>query len=359
MRVGFIGTGNIAHAHLGAYRELPDVEVVAGADIIPGKAKEFFERNGVPGAAAYTDYREMIKNEHLDAVSVCTYNTAHKEPSVFALRSGVAVLLEKPFASSYKDALEIMKAEKESGTTLSIGFQPRFNKNNILITDTIKSGRLGEVYYVRTGGGRYAGVPGETFIEKRYAGCGAMGDIGCYSLDLILHALSYPKPLTVSAYTSDFFGGKTKYYPKEDAERFDVEDFAAAFIRFEGGLVMDFVISWDMHADTTGDMLLLGKEGAMRIPSTFCWNGAPGGPVTIYYGEGEDRKSETLPFFETDENDPYSDFRNKVGSFLQAAKEHKPGPVSSSEIITNQLIIDAVILSAKEGREISVEEVEK
>lgn len=61
-----------------------------------------------------------------------------------------------------------------------------------------------------------------------------------------------------------------------------MDDFAAAFIRLEGDVVLDFRISWAMHLDTPGDTLILGTEGALRIPSTECWNGTVGGPMKLY-----------------------------------------------------------------------------
>ena len=73
----------------------------------------------------------------------------------------------------------------------------------------VESGILGQIYYIQTGGGRRRGIPtpnGTTFIEDATAGVGALGDIGCYSLDLVLNAIGYPKPLTVSGYKSAFFG---------------------------------------------------------------------------------------------------------------------------------------------------------
>ena len=87
-----------------------------------------------------------------------------------------------------------------------------------MIKSICESGTLGEIYYIQTGGGRRRGIPGRTFIEDKTAGIGALGDIGCYSLDMVLNAIGYPKPLTVSGYTSDFFGKNPKYTPLPDAE---------------------------------------------------------------------------------------------------------------------------------------------
>ena len=124
---------------------------------------------------------------------------------------GVNVLLEKPMCVTTEEAVEIMKAEKKSGKILSIGFQPRFDENMKLVKKIVQSGTLGKIYYIQTGGGRREGIPfpfGTTFIDPNTGVIGAMGDIGCYSLDMVLNAIGYPKPLTVTGYTSDFFGEK-------------------------------------------------------------------------------------------------------------------------------------------------------
>ena len=84
LRIGIIGTGGIAGSHIASYKKQPDVEVVAGADLIPGKAEKFFKDNEVE-AKAFTDYKEMIDTMNLDAVSVCTYNRTHAECTIYAL----------------------------------------------------------------------------------------------------------------------------------------------------------------------------------------------------------------------------------------------------------------------------------
>ena len=131
LRVGIIGTGWIADAHIQQYKEFADVEIVAGADLIPGKAEAFFKKHGVEGVKCYPDHKSMLDDESLklDAVSVCTYNMQHAVCTIDALKKGVNVLLEKPMCVTLEEAVAIRKAEKKSGKILSIGFQPRFNKN--------------------------------------------------------------------------------------------------------------------------------------------------------------------------------------------------------------------------------------
>ena len=91
MRIGIIGTGWIADAHIKSYLKMPDVDIVAGADLIPGKAKKFFEKWGVENVKCYESHQAMLDDESLklDAVSVCTYNCQHAEPTIYALGKGI------------------------------------------------------------------------------------------------------------------------------------------------------------------------------------------------------------------------------------------------------------------------------
>lgn len=359
-KVGIIGTGWIAEAHIESYKKMPDVEVVAAADLIPGKAEAFFKKYGVPGVRCYPNHKAMLeaKAGQLDAVSVCTYNMQHAVCTIDALNAGVNVLLEKPMCVTTEEAVEIMRAEKKSGKILSIGFQPRGDENMKMIKKIVESGTLGKIYYIQTGGGRRRGIPNSTFIEKETAGIGALGDIGCYSLDMVLNAIGYPRPLTVTGYKSAYFGTNPKYSTpdqfhtaEENAKRFSVDDFAAAFVRLEGDIVLDFRIAWGMHVDTPGDTILFGTEGALRIPSTDCWNGSVGGPMTLYHDVAGEQVSTVIPIIE---HEGPGLFYIKIRSFLDAIRDGKPAPVPSSQILYNQAIIDHIVKSAEVGHEVEV-----
>lgn len=352
LKVGIIGTGWIAESHIQSYKIQDDVEIVAAADLIPGKAEKFMKRFGVEGVRFYPSHKEMIDNEELDAVSVCTYNTQHAVPTIYALEHGIPVLLEKPFSVTLEEAEAVCRAEKASGKFVSVGFQPRFDANMQMIKKIVDSGVLGKIYYIQTGGGRRRGIPGSTFIEKSTGGIGALGDIGCYSLDMVLNAIGYPKPLTVSGYTSDFFGKNPKYNGA-DASRFSVDDFAAAFIRLEGGIILDFRIAWAMHVNTPGDTIIFGTEGALRIPSTDCWNGSVGGPMTLYHDVCGSQTETVIPILQNIGKGGL--FDKKIRSFLDAVKTNGPAPVPTSQILYNQAIIDGINRSAACGHEVEIE----
>ena len=361
VRVGIIGTGWIADAHIEAYKRQPDVEIVAACDLIPGKAAAFMAKHGVEGVKTdYANDREMIddKSLKLDAVSICTYNRQHAGPAIYALDNGINVLLEKPMCVTIEEAAEICRAEKRSGKVISIGFQPRFSPNMQMIKKIVQSGELGDIYFVQTGGGRRRGIPtpfGTTFIEDATAGLGALADIGCYSLDLVLNALGNPKPLTVSGYKSAFFGTNPNYsnYVKinhpEYAEKFGVDDFAAAFIRLEGGITLDFRIAWAMNINTPGDTIFLGTKGGLRVPSTDCWNGTLNAPMTIYHEVAGEQVETVVPLLKD-----INLWDAKVRSFLDACKYNGKAPVPTSDIIYNQAILDGIAKSSDAGREIEI-----
>ena len=362
VRIGIIGTGGIANAHMREYLKMPDVEIISCADIVPKKAEEYAKRHGLD-IKCYNSHAELIDAGGIDAVSICTYNSTHAECAIYAMENGVDVLLEKPMCVTLEEAVAICKAEKKSGRILSVGFQPRYDNNMKMVKQIVQSGVLGEIYYIQTGGGRRHGIPAyhTSFIESDKGVMGALADIGCYSLDMVLNSIGYPKPLTVSGFVSDFFGKDPDYYkscnyvnPGEEqkyADLFGVDDFGAAFIRLEGGIVIDFRIAWAMHLDSPGDTIIMGKKGSLRIPATDCWNGSVGGNLKLYQRiAGKDVVTEfpMLP--------PLSEgcFYYKVRSFLDAVKNRTQSPISSREILINQAIIDGINKSAKQGGEIEI-----
>lgn len=350
IKAGFIGTGWIATAYAPEVLKMDDVKVVAMADLIEGKAEKFAEKYGFKDVNFYRTGNDMIDAEDLDVVFICTYNTQHAPCAIYALEHGVNVLLEKPFTVTLDEAVAVCKAEKESGKLLSIGFQPRMDENMRMIKKIVESGELGKVYYIQTGGGRRRGVPNSTFIEKRTAGIGALGDIGCYSLDMVLRAIGYPKPLTATGYISSYFGANPKYNNPTDAARFDVDDFAAGFIRLEGDIILDFRIAWAMNIDSPGDTIILGTEGGLRIPATEAWNGGFEKPMTVYKHVGGAPIEYEVPLQFTWNGL----FWSKIRSFIDAVKFGLEAPVPSSEILYNQAIIDGLVKSAELGHEIEI-----
>ena len=355
LRIGIIGTGGIANAHLDSYKRLVEegvVEIVGGSDIVPGKARAFFDRAGLPDALAFDNNDELLALD-LDGVSICTYNTTHAECTIAALEAGVHVLCEKPMSVTLEDAIRMYRKSKETGKILTIGFQPRYDPNMDLVRDIVGSGDLGEIYYIQTGGGRRRGIPGGTFIRRELSGVGALADIGCYSLDMVLSAIGYPKPLTVSAFASDKFGKNPKYF--HDAENFSVDDFSAALIRLEGGIALDFRMSWAMHMDSTGDTMFFGTDAGLKIKPAGdggwagAWDGTIG-PVTMYHDVQGQLSETSIPLRQPSNERFYS----KVQAFCAAINEGGSAPIPLIESVYNQAIVDGIYRSSQLGKEVEI-----
>jgi predicted dehydrogenase len=263
------------------------------------------------------------------------------------------VLVEKPLAVTLEQAVEMVETSRRTGKMLSVGFQPRYDPNMKTIKEIVQSGQLGDVYYIQTGGGRRRGMPGGTFINKELAGAGAMADIGCYSLDLALNALNYPKPLTVSAYTSSHFGKNPLYH--HEAARFEVEDFGVAIVRLEGGKVLNFKISWAMHMDSLGPTIFLGTDAGLKLtpagkgPWSGVWDGGIGS-ISLFHDIVGQHSETQVPVI--DHN--IDIFHEKVRDFVSAIKENRPAPIPAEQILINQAIIDGVLRSSALGKEVDI-----
>ena len=142
---------------------------------------------GVPAENAFTDIEQMLNSVDLDTISVCTYNQAHKDPTIAALKAGKHVFCEKPMAATLEDATEMVKVAKSSGKILQIGIHSTFSSDIQLARKLVDNGILGDIYYAETTATRRRGIPGNTFIYKRTAGAGAVVDIGIYNMHNALY----------------------------------------------------------------------------------------------------------------------------------------------------------------------------
>ena len=356
LRIGIIGTGGIARAHTNMYARFPDVaEVVAGSDIVPGRAEAFLKENNLPNALAFDSTEEMLDKTKLDAVSVCTYAATHAECAIQALEHGLPVLLEKPMCVTLDEAKAVIAAEKKSGAFVTVGFQPRYDLNLRRVKEIIDSGTLGKVYYVQTGGGRPRNIPGKlSFLTKATAGGGSCSDAGCYPIDLAMNSIGNPKPLTVSATLTTYFGNDPKcnsYFP----DQFDVDDFSSAYVRLEGGIVLDYRMSWFMHMDTLGDFIFLGTKAGLKIKQhgpVGAWDGLIGS-MSLFQQDANNEKS-YIPIETAIPAEPQVDlWERKIKDFLDAVTDgNNIAPIPTNQIIYNQAIIDGMMRSSALGREV-------
>ena len=143
-RVGIIGCGRIAGRHANAYTTIDSTELVAAAEPDPERRLKFDETHGI--VSLYENYREMLANEELDIISICTWHPLHREMTVAAAESGVqAILCEKPMARNMGEADKMLKACEEAGTKLVIGHQHRFDPQAVNAKELVEGNAIGEL----------------------------------------------------------------------------------------------------------------------------------------------------------------------------------------------------------------------
>jgi predicted dehydrogenase len=237
MRIAIIGTGSIADSHANAYEDLDEWKVVAACDIRPGKAESFAEEHDVP--AVYADFRELLDSEELDAVSVCTWDEAHRPISVAAFQAGLHVMCEKPLANSYEDARAMAEAAADSGLVNIVNFSYRNAPAIQRARDYVQGGKIGTVRHVEASYFQ-SWLCGAWFTEEMdrkppwrlssERSLGVLGDLGVHIIDFA----TYP----VGGITRVFCNLAT--YPKADTERvkgekLDANDSAVINAEFANG----------------------------------------------------------------------------------------------------------------------------
>jgi len=342
LKVGIIGTGGISNSHVRGYQGNADLaEIVAVADIVEDRAREAAARWGV--SKHFTDYRKILDMPEVDVVSVCTYNQAHRQPTVDALEAGKHVLCEKPMAATLDDAIAMTRAARETGRILMIAIHSRFSPQTIAAKKIMDSGALGHVYYGETISTRRRGIGKGSFARTETAGGGAVVDIGVYSLDTALHLLGHPLPARVSgitcmAITKDLsaltYGGWSW-----DPERTNVEEFGAAWIRFEDGMCMTFKTSWAIHGNSMGRTFFLGEKGGLAL-----------GPLEVY-NDQFGMMVNVIPHDLPAESDR---FVLETRAFLEAVRDGTPSPIPPEQVVVTNVIMDALYRSAALGREVAV-----
>lgn len=252
LRIGLIGAGNVARlCHMKSFSNMENVEVVAVSNPTIEKAQAFAEEFGIP--YVFSDYRDLLCFDNLDAVDICIANYLHAEIAIAAFARGLHVICEKPDAIHSADVEKMKMAAQQSGKVLMVMRNNRFMPISTYLKDYISEGKMGEIYAARCGWQRRRGVPGKGgwFTTKALSGGGPLIDLGVHMIDLTMWLMGNPKPVSVSGCTYRKFADSRVsdsadcVFGEKCAEgTFDVEDLAMGFIRFENGACMQIEFSW-------------------------------------------------------------------------------------------------------------------
>lgn len=260
VKIGIIGCGKIAQVrHAPEYSENKDCVLAGFYDYDFPRAQELA---GQYGGAAFHSLEELL-DSGVDAVSVCSANTAHAAASIKALSQGVHVLCEKPMATTLKDCEEMVRAQKESGKVLMIGHNQRFSRAHAAARDMIREGLIGRVLTFRTTFGHpgpegWTGLKNSWFFDKTRAAFGVLADLGIHKTDLV-HFLLGESIVEVSAKLATI----DKKFP--DGTPISVEDNAVCLYTTHSGVTGTMHVSWTFYGREDNSTRIYGTEGVLRL----------------------------------------------------------------------------------------------
>lgn len=272
LRVGVIGLGFGGASALKGYHALPNVKILALAGLEKDRLKQLGDEYDIPHL--YEQWEDLLARDDLDAVSVATPTGLHAPISIAALERGLHVLCEKPLARTAEEGLDIVRAAERAGRVLEVVFNHRRRGDVAVLKQQIDIGQLGRVYFAKAQWLRRNGIPGHGswFTNHELAGGGPLIDLGVHMLDMALHLLGEPNVLAVSGATfaelgPRGLGASVSARKTGDGGAYTVEDLATAFLRLEGGAVLQLETSWASFR-SPGDLFgvtLYGTDGGAEI----------------------------------------------------------------------------------------------
>jgi predicted dehydrogenase len=349
LKIGIIGSGGIAQGcHMRGYASIPEeCEIVAVCDVNKETAQKAAEKFNV--STVFTDFRELLADKEIDAVSVATPNKYHVEPTVAALKAGKHVLCEKPLGMNAEECRRMCRAAKDSGKILQVGLQTRFSGPLRFMKDFIEGGNMGHIYYARAQALRRRGVPAwGVFIDKDQQGGGPLIDIGVHVLDMTLFMMGYPRPVSASGKTWQTLGKNPELWNAwgtYDRDKFTVEDFAVGMIKFEDDsvVVLESSFMGNLEGDPYRTQLFGTKAGAMVDPGK--------NTLEIYTEQNKQL------FNMTPANIPNVESAHtaEVQAFVDAIQNNKPSPVPGENGLILNAIFDALYKSSETGKEQAID----
>ncbi|GGD49745.1 Gfo/Idh/MocA family protein [Paenibacillus nasutitermitis] len=344
--IAVIGAGSISEAHLKAYDRNSDAKLYAICDLNVERANAAARKYGI--ANIYTDYRELLADPSIEAVSICTWNNKHAEMAIAAIEAGKHVLVEKPLCRTVEEALQIQRAVRSSNKILQIGYVRRFEPKAQMLRKFVDEGEFGDIYFAKTSYIRRLGNPGGWFADIERSGGGPLIDIGVHVIDIIWYLMGKPKVKSVSGNTYRQLGNRANvenlsFYKAADydAGKNTVEDMANVMIRFENGASLLVDVSFTLHAKDESSIRCFGQRGGFEIEPELVL-------VTEKHNTILNMQPQTdSPGFQFD-----TAFQNEIDHFIDCVRQGKE-PISPVEDGVEMMkILCGIYESAAKGVEI-------
>ena len=351
IKIGIIGCGGIANGkHMPSLKKLDNAEMVAFCDIIEERAQKAAEEYGAEGAKVYTDYKELLKDETIDVIHVCTPNRSHSFITVDSLEAGKHVMCEKPMAKTYAEAKEMLEAAKRTGKKLTIGYQIRNTAEAEYVKAACDNGELGEIYFAKAHAIRRRAVPTwGVFLNEEEQGGGPLIDIGTHALDITLWTMNNYKPKMVVGKTYRKLADQTEtanIWGDWNPEEYTVEDSAFGFIEMENGATIVLESSWALNTLDVKEAqcTLCGTKGGADMDDGVRINGVKYGKM---YTEKPELGAGGVAFYDGISASP-SDVEAKrwIDSIIN---DTDPVVLPEQAIVVTQ-ILEAIYESSKTGK---------
>ncbi len=350
LKVAIIGTGGISNEHINGYLSNEAVELSAFCDINEKQLKKMSEKYNMPSERCFLDKDEMLKAmPEIEAVSVCTWNSAHAECAIAALNADKHVICEKPMAMNLKQAKAMKAAADKSGKLLAIGFVRRYGNDARVVKDFVDKDYFGEIYYAKATYLRRNGNPGGWFGDKSRSGGGPLIDLGVHVIDLVRYLTGNPKPVSVYGVTYQKLFDRpgiesTKGYVSESRsgkDICDVEDLASALVRFDNGMTLSVETSFSLNIkNDCGNIELFGSKAGCRIdPQVEIFTEMNNFMVDVGFAQSTGLSFDGL-------------FKREIDHFVDCVLNGTPSRAPAADGVEIMRILDAVYESARTGHEI-------
>lgn len=338
INVGIIGCGSITKfRHAPEYSSNPNANIVGFFDTTYDRALEMADHFG---GRVYNTYEDMLSDDNIHAVSICTVNSSHASITIAALKAGKHVLCEKPMATSVKDAENMNAAAKQFGKYLMVGHNQRLIEAHARAKKILKGGELGRIISFKTS---FSHKGPETwsidkssktwFFSKKDAIMGAMGDLGIHKADLIRWLID-DEVIEVMAFVTTL--DKRDYR----GEFIEVDDNAVCMLRSRTGIIGTLTTSWTNYGSEDNSTILYCTKGVIKIYHN------PEFPIEITYKNGE-KVYYKVGQIQTNDDQIKS---GVIDLFINSIIEDTPPEISGEEGLAALKIIFACMESAETGK---------
>lgn len=331
IRIAFTGTGYISKIHAQA-AQTAGAELVAIVNHKTESMTEFANQFGI--IRQYTAIEAMLADGNIDAVVISTPNYLHAPQAIAALQAGIHVMVEKPMALNAQEAREMIQASQSSGALLMVAHCWRFDPEVLWLKN--HTTQLGPIIRTKGYGVHVHWGPSGWFTQARYAGGGAMADMGIHAVDTARFLLGDPLPTSVYARIGTYY------------KDFDVDDTGILLVNWDNGATSVIESGWwQPHSDgPEAATQLYGKNGFGSLFPTFLKLPSPSKNTFETIDSG-------YPAVRTP-HCPQSMYDNQLQYFLQCIDSGETPIPGGEEGLINMKIVDAAYESARTGKVVDI-----